>query len=85
VEGVRQNGKGGHVFVGHLASRRVVVRVELALDSQARCGRGRRDQLQDHRVADEWLAAPILANLGKEAMLNLVPFTGSRRQVAHRE
>src|SRR6266516_6302183 len=39
-------------------------------------------QLQDHRVAGQWLAAPVLADPGKETMLDLVPFACSRRHVA---
>ena len=36
-------------------------------------------------MAPEWLAAPVLADKGEEPMLDLVPFAGARRKVAHRE
>ena len=80
-----QDGKRSHLFIGHLTTRKVAIRVELALHRQARLGRGRSNQFEDHRVARERLAAPVLTDPGKEAMLNLVPFTRSRRQVADRD
>ena len=80
MEGIRSHRECGHLFIGDLATRWVAIRVELALHCQSGFGRGRRDQLQDHGVTDERLAAPILADPGKEAMLNLVP--GARCPVA---
>ena len=43
------------------------------------CGR---DQLDDHAIADERLGAPVLADEGEEAVLDLVPLAGAGRQVA---
>src|SRR5258708_38734863 len=74
-----------HLFIGHLAPGGVGMGIELALHRQTCLSRGRSDQLQDHRIASERLAAPILADPGKEAMLNFIPFARSRRQVAHRD
>src|SRR5258708_17017701 len=85
VEGVWQNGECCHLFIGDLASGAVGIGVELALHCQACLSRSGSDQLQDHRVACERFAAPVLADPGKEAMLNLVPFARSRRQVANRD
>ena len=82
MKGIWQDGKRSHLFIGHFTTRKVVIGVELALHCQACLGRGRSDQLQDHCVAHERLAAPVLTDPGKEAMLNLVPFTRSRWQVA---
>ncbi len=82
MEGIRSERERGHLFIGDLATRWVAVRVELTLHGQSGFGRGRRNHLQDHGVTDERLAAPILANPGKEAMLDLVPFARARRQVA---
>ena len=85
MEGMRQNGERRHLVIGHLAPGRVRIDVELALHPQASLGGGCRNQLEDHRIADERLAAPVLADEGKEAMLNLVPFARARRKVADRD
>src|SRR5260370_8833177 len=85
MEGVGPYGEGGHLFLRHLASGRVRIVVELTLHRESGLRRGRRDQLQDHCVARQRLAAPVLADPGKETMLDLVPFARARRQVADRE
>src|SRR5271165_258399 len=36
-------------------------------------------------IADEWLGAPVVADEGEEAVLDLVPLAGARRQVADRD
>src|SRR5882672_10093499 len=48
-------------------------------------GGGGRDQLDDHAMADEGLGAPVLADEGEEAVLDLVPLAGAGRQVADRD
>jgi hypothetical protein len=78
MKGVWQDGKRRHLFIGHFTARKVAIRVKLALYRQTGLGCGRSDQLQDHGVAGERLAAPILTDPGKETMLNLVLFTRSR-------
>src|ERR1700736_5844182 len=50
--------------------------------SEAGFGGSGRNQLDDHPIADEWLGAPVLADKGKEAVLDLVPLAGAGRQVA---
>src|SRR5260370_2255333 len=84
MEGVWPKRECRHLFVGHLASGRIGMGIELALHRQTCLSRGRSDQLQDHGIAGERLAAPVLADPGKEAMLNLIPFARSLGQVAHR-
>src|ERR1700693_486053 len=85
MERVRLDGERGHLFIGEFAPCWVAVRVQLALHGQPGFGRGRSDQLEDHRVTGEWLAPPVLADPGEETMLNLVPFARAWRQVAHRD
>src|SRR5450759_5524078 len=83
VECVRLNAQCCHLFIGHLASRRVAVRVQLALHSQAHLRPGCTDQFQDYRIALQRLTSPVLADPCKQPILYLVPFTRSRRQVPH--
>src|SRR5258708_20306722 len=71
VEGVQLDGEGGHLFIGDLASGRVEIGIQSALHCQARFGRGRSDQLQDHCIACQWFAAPVLADPGEETVLDL--------------
>src|SRR5258708_37057602 len=78
MKGVWQDGKRRHLFIGHFTTGKVAIGVELALHRQACLGRGRSDQLEDHCVAHERLAAPVLTDPGKEAVLNLCPFTRSQ-------
>src|SRR6266700_4491223 len=80
MESSWQNGKGRHLFIRYLASGGIGIGVELALHRQASLCRGRSDQLHDYRIASERLAAPVLTDPGKEAMLNLVPFARAWRQ-----
>jgi hypothetical protein len=68
VEGVWQKRERRHLFIGHLASGGVGIGVESALHRQASLGRGRTDQFQDHGIAHEWLAAPVLTDPGKESV-----------------
>src|SRR5450432_3732119 len=50
-------------------------------DSQASLGGGCCDQFHDHGIIHQRLAAPVLTDPGKEAMLNFIPFAGSWRQM----
>ena len=34
-------------------------------------------------MADEWFASPVLGDVAEESVLDLVPFAGARREVAH--
>src|SRR5580700_6677968 len=63
----------------------ILAGVELAAHGEAGFGGGGRDQLGDHAIADEWFGAPVLADEGEEAVLDLVPLAGARRQVADRD
>src|SRR5581483_10583046 len=44
---------------------------------------GRRDEVDNDLVADEGFTAPVLADEGEQAVLDLVPFAGAGRKVAH--
>jgi hypothetical protein len=43
------------------------------------------DEIDDDLVADQWLATPVLTDVGEQAMFNLVPFAGARREVTDRD
>jgi len=47
--------------------------VEAALDGEAGAGGGAGDQLDDHLVGQQGLAAPVLGDEGEQPMLDPVP------------
>src|SRR4029453_9226365 len=55
---------------GDLDALGIAVRVDLAADGQARLGRRGADQLDDDLGADQRLAAPVLRDVGEEAVLD---------------
>ena len=75
----------GHFGVGDLDRLRIIVLVEAAMDGEAGAGRGRPDQLDDHRMGKQRFATPVLCNEGEEAMFDAVPFAGAGRVVGERD
>jgi hypothetical protein len=65
--------EGGHLGIGHLDAFRVGAAVEAALDGEAGAGGGAGDQLDDHLVGQQRLAAPVLGDEGEQPMLDPVP------------
>ena len=62
-----------HLGIAHLDPFRVEVGVNLATDLKTgRCSRGA-DELDNHRVADQRLAAPALGDEGEQPVLDLIP------------
>src|SRR5271165_5575161 len=55
--------------------------VELALDGQAGSGRRGADQFDDDAIAEQRFGPPVLGNEREQAVLDLVPFAGSRREM----
>jgi hypothetical protein len=76
---------GVHFVISDFDACRIGVGVDLGSHLQACIGGRGGDQLDDGLVADEWLAAPILCDEREQAMLDLVPFAGARRQMADRD
>src|SRR5260370_28173901 len=72
-----------HFGVGHLDGGRIGVLIEFATNRQTGLRRGCGDQLDDDLMADERFAAPVAGDEREEAMLDLVPLAGARRQVTH--
>lgn len=62
-----------------------MVGVDLAAHLQTGLGRRGADQLDNHCVADQRLAAPVLGNEGEQPMLYFIPFAGAWWQVGHRD
>ena len=62
---------------GELDSLRVVSLVERAGDGEASGGTGLADEAQDGWVIDQRPSGPAFADLGKEPVLNGIPFGGA--------
>src|SRR5271157_1470897 len=72
----------GHLGIRYDNAAGILAVVKLAAHGEAGFGGGGRDQLDDHAITDEWLGAPVLADEGEQAVLDLVPLAGAGRQVA---
>ena len=81
LEGMAVNVEGSHFGIGDLNSYRVEAVVDVAGDGEAGIGGSGADQLDNDLVADQWLATPVLGDVGKEAVLDAVPLAGTGRQV----
>ena len=84
VEIITCDPDAGHLLVSDFYLRRVILTVENASDFKAALRARVRYQVHNGGVRQQWLAAPILSDIRKQTMFNLVPFTGSRRQVTDR-
>ena len=71
----------GQFRIAHFYTRRIDVCVQLAADTQSGTGVCRRDQVHHHFVTYQGASAPVLRDAGKQPMLHLVPFTGTRGKV----
>jgi hypothetical protein len=81
LEGMALNVEGSHFGIGDLNSFRIEAVVDVAGDGEAGIGGSGADQLDNDLVADQWLATPVLGDVGKEAVLDAVPLAGTGRQV----
>ena len=70
-------------FVGDLHPCGIDVVVNFSFHAQALRGLGGPNEIDDDFVADQRLAAPVHADKGKHAMLDLVPFAGRRRKMTY--
>lgn len=73
----------GQLGVGHADTCGILASVEFGENPQSGLGGRVGDQLHDHVVADQRPAAPIAADVGELAMLDLVPLTRSERHVTY--
>src|SRR3954452_10758725 len=81
MEGVGFEVEGGHLGIGNFDALLVAGLVETAGNGEAGCGGGVGNQLDDHLVADQRLAAPVLGDEGEQAVLDTIPLAGAGRQV----
>ena len=74
-----------HFCVADFDASRVAVAVDVTAYGQAGAGCGCTDERQDDEVADKGLPAPILRDEREKAVLDLVPFARSWRQMGDRK
>src|SRR5579871_5954337 len=82
VERIATEVEGVHLLIRDFEARRIGVRIQIARDGETRCGGRGGNQVEDHGIADQRLAAPILTDEGEESVLDLVPLARPRREVA---
>jgi len=74
----------GHLLVSNFYLQRIILTVENASHFKTSFRACVRYQVHNGGVREQWLATPVLSDIRKQAMFNLVPFASSRRQVANR-
>jgi len=74
MEVVAGDGEGIDFRVGDLDALGIVGGVEFAGDRQAGLGGGCSDQFDDGKAAGQRSGAPVLRDVAKEPVLDLVPF-----------
>ena len=72
---------GLEFLVGHFRFQWVLGVVQGRFDPQALFGAGVGDQVNNHFVADQRAAAPVLRDVAEHAVFDFVPFAGPRREM----
>ena len=85
VKGIPGNLHQCQFLVTDLTALRIGVGVEFSLNLQASGGRGIGDQVDDDLEADQRPPTPVLADVGKQAMLDLIPLARARWQMTDRD
>ena len=75
------NVEGSHFGIADFDALGIAALVNVASDSEAGIGGSGADQLYDDVVADERFAAPVLGDVGKEAVLDAVPLCALPRRI----
>jgi hypothetical protein len=81
VEGMALNVEGSQFGIADFDAFGIAALVDVASDGEAGFGGSGADQLDDDVVADERFGAPVLGDVGKEAVLDAVPFAGAGWQM----
>ena len=74
---------GGEVGIADLDAGFVGVLVERSLHAQALVGSDAADQVDHHLSAQQRSASPVVGDVAEHPMLDLVPFAGAWRKMAH--
>ena len=72
---------GRHLHIGDDNAAGVLASIEFAPYRKAGFGGGRRDQFDDHPIADQWRGAPVLADEREEPVLDFVPLCALLRRL----
>src|SRR2546430_13999411 len=72
-----------HVLTTALHTGWIGVLIQLGLDGETRVGRGLTNYIDDHLVTHQRAPPPMLGNMTKHPMFDLIPLTGSRRKVPY--
>ena len=83
MEVVRLEIERGQLCVGDLDAGRVLASIEFGANLQAGPCRRVGDQIDNDFVTDQRPPTPVLGNVREHPMLDLVPFAGPGREVAH--
>src|SRR2546422_5164571 len=70
-----------HVLTTDLHTGWIGVLIQLGLDGETRGGRGMTNYIDDHLVTNQRPPPPILGNMTKHPMFDLLPLPGPRRKV----
>ena len=76
---------GGEFLVGYLNPFGIGGIVQFGMHGKPLARRGMANQIDNHGSADEWLGAPVLRDMAKQAMLDLIPFARSGWEMTHRD
>jgi hypothetical protein len=79
MPGIRLDVQRRHLSVGDLDALGIAALIQFALHCQAGFGGRRGDQIDHGDTADKRLCAPVLRDVAKHAVLNLVPLRGPGR------
>ncbi len=82
---MRLQAKRLDLFGRWFCAGRIVAAVEVSAYRQAGLSSGRSNEVEDLLVTVEWLAGPVVGDLGKETVLNGVPFGSTSRVVGNSE
>ena len=76
--------QGGHLRLRYCLTGRVLSLVQFGFDPKASGCSRTADQVDNSLKCTQWFASPILRDVAEQAVLNLVPLAGPRREMAGR-
>src|SRR5450755_2616212 len=82
MEGSAFEVDGGELFFCDGHASRIRTPIQSCADLQTGLGGGSGIEVDDDLMTDQRLASPVLGDVGKHAVLDLVPFTCAGRKVA---